>query len=47
MKNTILALLLVFSVLACKKEVKKTETSNTERSNSEQEVIEKKRSLII
>lgn len=47
MKNTILALLLVFSALACKKEVKKTETSNTERSNSEQEVIEKKRSLII
>lgn len=47
MKNTILAFLLVFSGLACKKEVKKTDISNTESSNSEQKVVEKKPSITI
>jgi len=42
MKKTILTTLLIVSVLACKKNVKKTETSETT-----QEVIEKTRSLTI
>ena len=42
MKRTILTTLLIVSVLACKKDVKKTETSNTV-----QEVVEKTRTLTI
>jgi Cu-Zn family superoxide dismutase len=42
MKRTILTTLLIFSVLACKKNVKKTETSNTT-----QDVVEKTRALTI
>lgn len=49
MKNSILSLLLIFSVLACKKEVKKTETIEIEITNSEenQESVIKTRSLTI
>ena len=42
MKRTILTTLLILSVLACKKNVKKTETSNTT-----QDVVEKARALTI
>ena len=49
MKNSILALLLIFSVLACKQEVKKTNTSNKDIFNTEQkqEPVQKMRSLTI
>jgi Cu-Zn family superoxide dismutase len=49
MKKSILASLLIFSVLACKKEVKKTETNSTEESKTEktQEPIKNSVSLSI
>ena len=49
MKNTILALILVFSVFACKKEVKKTYTSEKDMINTEliEETTQKDRSLTI
>ena len=47
MKNTILSLLLIFSVLACKNKVKKTESTTTETSNAEQEAVVNTRTLSI
>jgi|TARA_B110000967_G_scaffold187640_1_gene209731 Cu-Zn family superoxide dismutase len=47
MKNTILSLLLIFSVIACKNKVKKTESSTTEISNTEQEAVVNTRTLSI
>ena len=49
MKNSILALLLIFSVLSCKQEVKKTNTSDKDVFNTEQkqETVQKMRSLTI
>ncbi len=47
MKNTILSLFLVFSILACKNGVKKTETKSTDSSDTEQEVVESVRALTI
>ena len=49
MKNSILALLLIFSVLSCKQEVKKTNTSDKDMLNTEQkqEPVQKMRSLTI
>ena len=49
MKKSILASLLIFSIFACKQEVKKTNTSEKEMTNSEkiQETIQKDRSLTI
>ena len=47
MKNTILASLLIFSVLACKKEVKKTEVKPIDASNTTQEIVENTEALTI
>jgi len=47
MKNTILASLLIFSVLACKKEVKKTEVKPIDASNTTQEIVEDTEALTI
>jgi superoxide dismutase, Cu-Zn family len=47
MKNTILASLLIFSVLACKKEVKKTEVKPIDASNTIQEIVENTEALTI
>lgn len=47
MKNTILSLLLIFSVLACKNKVKKTESPTTETSNTEQEAVVNTRTLSV
>ena len=47
MKNTILSLLLIFSVIACKNKVKKTESPTTETSNTEQEAVVNTRTLSV